>query len=45
MVVDFTAGVTWVVREEDEIALGWSFPVSGDRNFDNQFLVNYIRHF
>lgn len=45
MVVDLTAGLTWVVREEDEIAIGWSFPIAGDRDFDDLFIVNYVLHF
>lgn len=44
-VIDLTAGVRWIVREEDEVGIGWSFPVSGDQNFDSQLLISYFRHF
>jgi hypothetical protein len=43
-VVDATVGLTWLTGDENEFSVGWSFPLSGDRNFDNQFLFNFIRH-
>jgi len=43
-VVDATVGLTWLWGDENEISAGWSFPISGDRNFDNLFLLNFIRH-
>jgi hypothetical protein len=43
-VVDATIGLTWLTGDENEFSLGWSFPLTGDRNFDNQFLFNFIRH-
>lgn len=43
-VVDATLGLTWLMGDENEVSVGWSFPLSGDRNFDNQLLFNFIKH-
>ncbi len=43
-VVDATVGLTWLLADENEVSVGWSSPLSGDRNFDSQFLFNFIRH-
>ncbi len=43
-VVDATLGLTWLVGDENELSVGWSFPLSGDRNFDTQLVFNLIRH-
>ncbi len=43
--VDLTTGVRWVVRELDEVGIGWSFPVSGTQGFENQLIFSYRRHF
>jgi len=44
-VVDLTTGVRWLVRDEDEVGIGWSFPITGDRNFDDLLVISYFRHF
>jgi hypothetical protein len=44
-VVDFTSGVRWIVRELDEVGIGWSFPVTGTENFDWQLWLSYRLHF
>jgi len=44
-VVNFTTGMAWIVTDANEMSVGWSFPVSGDRDFDNQFIAHYVRHF
>lgn len=44
-VVDLTPGVRWIVREMDEVGIGWSFPVTGDQNFSNQLIFSYRLHF
>jgi hypothetical protein len=44
-VLDLTPGVRWVVRELDEVGVGWSFPVTGTENFDWQLLLSYRLHF
>ena len=43
-VVDLTLGATWVVGEENEMAIGWSTPLTGDKNFDHLLLFNFIKH-
>ncbi len=43
-VVDATVGLTFVVGDESEVSLGWGVPLSGSRNFDHQFLFNFIKH-
>ena len=44
-VVDLTAGLRWIVRAADEIGIGYSFPVTGTTNFDEQFIASYRLHF
>ena len=44
-IVDLTVGCRWIVREMDEIGVGWSFPVTGTENFENQMLLSYRLHF
>ncbi len=44
-VVDLTSGVRWVVRELDEVGIGWSFPLTGTEDFDWQMLLSYRLHF
>lgn len=44
-VLDLTTGFRWVVREMDEVGLGWSFPLTKSTNFDNQGILSYRYHF
>lgn len=44
-VIDLTGGVRWVVRGSDEIGLGGSLPITGSKNFDEQFILSYRLHF
>ena len=43
--VDFTGGVRWLMREEDEIGFGISFPITNTNNFDYQAIFSYRLHF
>lgn len=43
-VVDLTLGLTWVAGRENEMAVGWSSPLTGDRNFNDLWLFNFIKH-
>ena len=43
--VDLTLGMRWLVREADEVGIGWSFPVSASEAFDQQLWMSYRLHF
>lgn len=43
-VVDTTVGLTWVSGRDNEVSIGWSTPLSGDRNFNSLMLFNFIKH-
>lgn len=44
-VLDLTTGFRWLVRDMDEVGVGWSFPVTGSQNFDRQLILSYRLHF
>lgn len=44
-VVDLTAGFRFLLRGSDEVGFGYSFPVSGAREFNDQFRFSYRLHF
>jgi hypothetical protein len=44
-VVDLTPGVRWFVGEENQMGVGMSFPITGDRNERYAVIVSYIAHF
>jgi hypothetical protein len=44
-VLNLTTGIRWLVREVDEVGFGWSFPVTGSRQFQDQFIFSYRLHF
>ena len=44
-VIDVTPGVSWQFSRKSEVAVGYSRPITGDRNFDDQFRIAYYRHF
>jgi hypothetical protein len=43
--IDLTPGVRWAITNEDHAGIAFSFPISGTRDFDNQFIVSFIHHF
>lgn len=44
-ILDMTASFRWQRREADEMGVGWGFPVTGPRGFENQLWLSYRVHF
>ena len=44
-VLNVSPGLRWIVRENDQVGLGFSFPVTGAQQYRSQLVVDYIRHF
>ncbi len=44
-VIDLTPGVRWFVGEENQMGVGVSFPISGEKDERYETIVSYIAHF
>lgn len=42
-VVNLTPGVRWVWSDYGVLGVGYSFPVTGDEEFDSQFIFSFVR--
>jgi hypothetical protein len=44
-VLNLMPGIIWMQGPKDQFGVGFSFPVTGSRDFDSQILVSYIHAF
>lgn len=43
--VDITPGLRWAINEGCHAAVGFSVPITGAREYDNQFIASWCHHF